>query len=413
MTEKKLRILLLAYACEPNKSSEQEVGWKWALHLSEHCQVTVITRTNNRNAIENQALYDPRVSCIQWIYHDLGECWLLAKQRLKAHRLYYTAWQRSVERLLKSKIFCDEYDIIHHLTFASYRYKTAIASLRGKKIWGPVGGAEATPWHLLPWNHLPGLAHEVIRNLMGARAPGLKEAELYDKIFCSTKETERLLRKRGYSSTLMPTIGLDQSAIPWEKRRIVDTSPLRLLYIGNLQHLKGIHLAIESLNFTKKPSLLSIVGKGNFESTLKRIATKQGVSERVQFLGYVPNAQLKPLHESHDVFIFPSLHDSGGIALMEAMAAEMPSIVLRCGGPEILTSEFCAQRISLGSKMQIINGLAKAIDIYAADSDLRFRHGTAAKQRVMDFYLWENKAKSMVEYYEELVTSNKTPRKVS
>ena len=50
----KVKILLSAYACEPNKGSEPEVGWKWATTLSKlgH-EVHVITRLNNKENIEN------------------------------------------------------------------------------------------------------------------------------------------------------------------------------------------------------------------------------------------------------------------------------------------------------------------------------------------------------------------------
>ncbi len=412
MKDRRLRVLLLAYACEPNKSSEQEVGWKWALHLSEYCDITVITRSNNRLTIEDQAQHDARVNRIQWIYRDLGTFWLTVKRSLKAHRLYYSVWQKSVERFLRSNNIRSEFDVIHHLTFASYRYKTAIAHLPGKKIWGPVGGAESTPWHLLPWNHFSTLVHEIVRNLMARRAPGLKDAQLFDKVLVSTRETELLFKKMGISTTLMPTIGLDQSAVPLKTprhNRSREQAPhLRLLYVGNLQHLKGIHLAIKSLKFTQCPTTLSIVGKGEYESALRQAACEHGVADRVKFLGYVPNSELSALHESYDVFIFPSFHDSGGIALMEAMVAEMPSIVLRCGGPEILTSELCAQRVALGSENEIIQSLAAAADIYASDTNLRTEHGTHARQRVIDFYLWENKAKTMIQQYEELVASNAT-----
>ena len=50
-----MKILLSAYACEPNKGSEPEVGWKWATSLSDlgH-EVYVITRSNNKNSIEQE-----------------------------------------------------------------------------------------------------------------------------------------------------------------------------------------------------------------------------------------------------------------------------------------------------------------------------------------------------------------------
>ena len=39
----RLRVLISAYACEPDKGSEPEVGWKWALHLARFHDVCVLT----------------------------------------------------------------------------------------------------------------------------------------------------------------------------------------------------------------------------------------------------------------------------------------------------------------------------------------------------------------------------------
>lgn len=47
-----MKILLSAYACEPNKGSEPGVGWGWATELAKHHQVWVLTRDNNQPVIE-------------------------------------------------------------------------------------------------------------------------------------------------------------------------------------------------------------------------------------------------------------------------------------------------------------------------------------------------------------------------
>ena len=51
---KKLKVLISAYACEPNKGSEPEVGWQWALQMARYHDVTVLTRSNNRAGIEKE-----------------------------------------------------------------------------------------------------------------------------------------------------------------------------------------------------------------------------------------------------------------------------------------------------------------------------------------------------------------------
>lgn len=47
-----MKVLLSAYACEPNRGSEQGVGWGWAIELSKSNEVWVLTRDRNQERIE-------------------------------------------------------------------------------------------------------------------------------------------------------------------------------------------------------------------------------------------------------------------------------------------------------------------------------------------------------------------------
>ena len=58
----RLRILLSAYACEPDRGSEPGVGWNWVRHLAREHEVWVITRSNNRGIIDANDQPDPGVS---------------------------------------------------------------------------------------------------------------------------------------------------------------------------------------------------------------------------------------------------------------------------------------------------------------------------------------------------------------
>ena len=52
-----MKILISAYACEPDKGSESEVGWSWVKYLSKtKNKVFVITRSNNKKNIEKKKL---------------------------------------------------------------------------------------------------------------------------------------------------------------------------------------------------------------------------------------------------------------------------------------------------------------------------------------------------------------------
>ena len=67
-------ILIVAYACEPNKTSEPGVGWNFSKELSKYTKVTVLTRLNNKIHIDNYSC-----SNMTFIYYDLPLFFLFLK----------------------------------------------------------------------------------------------------------------------------------------------------------------------------------------------------------------------------------------------------------------------------------------------------------------------------------------------
>jgi len=80
-----------------------------------------------------------------------------------------------------------------------------------------------------------------------------------------------------------------------------------------------------------------IVGSGPEEQSLKNLAKKEGVENRVEFVGHVDHAQLPALLHAADIFIRPSRSEGMGNAFVEAMAAGIPIIGTNVGGiPDFL-----------------------------------------------------------------------------
>jgi len=86
-----MRVLLSAYACEPNKGSEPEVGWQRALHmLSIADEVWVLTRSNNRSVIEADPL--SHSAGLHFIYYDLSKWALRLKRKFWFLPIYFVLW---------------------------------------------------------------------------------------------------------------------------------------------------------------------------------------------------------------------------------------------------------------------------------------------------------------------------------
>lgn len=117
---------------------------------------------------------------------------------------------------------------------------------------------------------------------------------------------------------------------------------LRFLTVGLLQKEKGIHYLLEAA------AILIAQGKSNFELViggdgkelpkLKATARRLGLASCCRFLGLLTRSQVREALKGTDVFILPSLGETFGIVLGEAMACGIPVISTRCGGPEFVVT---------------------------------------------------------------------------
>jgi glycosyltransferase involved in cell wall biosynthesis len=409
----RLKVLISAYACEPGKGSEPEVGWQWCMQMARFHDVTVVTRENNRATIVVALAAMPSGQAVpRFVYFDGPSPLLRLKARFNATRLYYIWWQRSVRTVIAALCQEKKFDLLHHVTFAGYRYITGIWGHGVPSIWGPIGGMESIDWRLLPYRHPLELAVELGRNLSNfiqstptAALPA--RARRSQLTLVSTLETRNCLDEFNLSCTLMPTVGLDIADIP--ERAFADTPaqrPLRLLFVGQLIWLKGVDLAVEALATSRTDAILHFIGGGPFRHAIEKLARKLGVEGRVTFSPRIPREQVIRELFGYDVFLFPSLHDSGGFAVLEAMATGMPVICLDCGGPALSVADGCGFRIPVGKRKDVIASLAEKIGVYSADREAVATHGRHARTQVAEHYDWRRKGELMNELYHE-VTQNK------
>ena len=137
-----MKVFIIAFACEPNRTSEPGVGWNIVGELAKHHELTVLTRCNNRKDIEAHIAANPTASHgkIHWEYYDLAEWFHQLKKRLPCGiQLYQELWQFGAAKKYKDEF--KEYDIVHHLTFGSIFFTPWAAKYTDHFVWGPIGGA--------------------------------------------------------------------------------------------------------------------------------------------------------------------------------------------------------------------------------------------------------------------------------
>lgn len=412
------RVLLSAFACEPNKGSEPEVGWQWAMQISRFHDVTVLTRHQYRAPIEAWLkTHRGEHPEPKFIYFDLPGWIERFGKGSVCLRLYYVLWQKRVRAVIKRLHQENPFDVFHHVTFATFRYPTTIWGHGAPSIWGPIGGTESVPTPLLPWNHPTSLVVEISRNLnnliQSSRFTQLpKRAAASTRILVSTMEMQKTLADLGFKSQLMTTIGLQTGQLPYRPHRKSD-GPLKLLFVGKIITLKGIDLAMAALRASSTNATLTFIGTGNYLAAAKRSAEKLGVGERVVFLGQLPREKVLAIYEEFDAMLFPSLHDTGGFAVIEAMFNELPVICLDCGGPAVAVREGCGIRVPVHDRPQVVNGIAEAIQLYDKNRPLLLSHGKAARASILENYDWDKKGDQMNEVYEGIFNPASRPASAS
>ena len=342
-----MKLLISTYACAPNHGSEQAVGWNWTTeaHRLGH-QVWALASPVNRAAIEAACRADPELAGIHWTFPDIGIWPLQPGVEPVWERTYNLLWQRKALRLARALHRTVGFDAVHHLTWGGVRAPTFLGALGAPLIVGPIGGGETSPGLLRDGFTFKAKVIERIRDLSNATIAanplvhgGLADASV---IFVKTPDTRQLLtRSMQRKSMTFLEVSLQPAQIGAPRR--ARQGPPRLLYAGRLLYWKGAHIALQAfaqLALRMPDTRLTLVGKGPESGRLKAQAAAMNLDHKVDFIPWLPQQQLFELYETHDLFVFPSLHDSSGNVVIEALSRGLPVMCLDLGGPrQIVTPQ--------------------------------------------------------------------------
>ncbi len=417
-----IQVLVSAFACEPGRGSEQEVGWKWAVELAGSGaleRVTVLTQTRNRPGIERwMERPEYRSLPLDFEYVQLPGVLYRMKSRFDFLTMpYYAAWQWLAMKRAKAMLREGGFDLVHHLTFATFRVPVWMKRLGLPVVMGPVGGAEQAPWALLGHRARPGVyLREAFRNVMTGL--GVLTLRLFPPLeggrgicLAATPRMRAIFGGLGLPVKLYPTVGVDLG--PEEPGKSLPVrGARRFLFVGRLHFLKGLQLLLDAFARAGAEGWsLTLVGSGAEDAVLRRQARELGIEGRVEFRGHVPREELGAIYREHDVLCAPSLYESGGFSVLEGMEHGLPAIVLDVGGHAVSVTDECGIKVSAdGTAAAAIEGVAAAIRRYAEDGDLLAAHSRAARERVEREYSWQVKVPRMLGIYESVSEEGKWRR---
>jgi len=189
--------------------------------------------------------------------------------------------------------------------------------------------------------------------------------------FVATQSVEDDLKARGFERMMRWTRGVDIDLFKPRSVRLFGEQPV-FLYVGRVAIEKNIKAFLD----LDLPGRKVVVGTGPQVPELKRRYPD------VLFAGHKEGEDLAKAYASADVFVFPSLTDTFGLVLLEALACGVPVAAYPASGPkDVLTDPACG----------VISDDLQAAALAALKLDR-----AAARAHALDFS-WENSAKEFVE----------------
>jgi glycosyltransferase involved in cell wall biosynthesis len=409
----RLRVLMSAYGCEPGKGSEPGIGWNVAREMARRHDVWVITRANNRAAIESALVREP-VAGLTFAYYDVPRWASWWKRGSRGVQLYYYLWQLGIHSLARRLHREVGFDVTHHVTFVKYWAPSPLARLPVPFLWGPVGGGDSTPRAFLADLSPASRRYERLREAarwVGERDPLVRlTARRAGLAVATTPETAAAVKRIGARRVeTLSQVGFAPHEIASVGAAARRDGAFRVISLGNLLGLKGYHLGLRAFaRLGEGAAEYWLVGDGPERGNLEQLARELGVAARVRFFGRLPRSEAVARLAECDVLLHPSLHDSGGIVCLEAMGAGKPVVCLDLGGPSLIVRPETGCSIPARDPAQAVEALSEALRRLAGDGELRARLGEAGRRRVAEEYNWTRKGEIFDRMYRELAGEGRT-----
>ncbi len=417
-------ILLVAYQCAPGMGSVSQIGWAWFTGLARTRPVTLLTHVRNRAAIEAAGPL-PAGASIRYIDTE----WL-------ARPLY-----RIAQRLFPRSEHC--VFLVSQLDFFAFDR----AALRAARHLARRHG-DAPPWAVAHMVTPVTLSAPTCLHRLGlplVRGPlncGLTDPPGFDRVMRA--ESRWLWRVRGVARTLDHLLGslahtdallvatrATTAAVPAAYRarcvpmleNAVDPArfepgpplpapgadePLTIAFVGRLVPVKALDLLLHALARLRDAGVrcrLTVVGDGPMRAKWEALTRRLGLTEQVRFTGNLPHQGVADAMRACHVFCLPSVRESGGAVLLEAMACERPVVAMDFGGPAEIVDDEVGRCVPFHDPASAIDGLADALLDCVRQPDAWRRRGVVARRRVLDRYTWDAKIDAAAQLYDTLAAA--------
>jgi glycosyltransferase involved in cell wall biosynthesis len=234
--------------------------------------------------------------------------------------------------------------------------------------------------------------------------------------FVMKNATDRLIASSDYALSLLNQLGISRDRISLipngvDTEKFTPNSSMRpenvLLYVGRIEPGKGLHYLIRALKSISTPMELMIAGPRSRNESynieiFSMIEKENALSlHKITYLGELTSDQLADLYKKVTLLVLPSLNETFGIVLLEAMASGTPIVASKSGGmPEIIGEN--GVLFESGNPVD----LARKIEYLLQDKSLRTRMGINGRRLVQENFSYDRVAQKLIEVYQQMLSKS-------
>ena len=399
-----MNYLISAYSVNPYKGSEDSIGWNWVLQYEKNYKkgdrIILLTKKFNEKDTR-RGLKEFNIQHVELVIVDVPDALNWFREKHSAfHHMYYILWQHWAWLWVKHSGI--RFDVIHHVTMNDYRIPSELYKAKGAKvIWGPMGGAQVTPKPLKVYekNQLVASFREFVNKSCSWNPFYKKALRSYYKIYCINNETQKQIsRIVGKDVPLMPELALrdEYKNLPIRKGK---NDILKIVFVGRLIGKKGIAFLVDALSLmpTDMDWELLIFGDGDDRALIEKQIADSGIGKKVKLMGNRPLNQIAEAYQQADVFVLPSLRETSGNVLLEAMAYAVPIVAFDTSFCRLLKEVDCGVFINTEQALDNIKeDYCKAIVTLGQDKELAKQMGLNGYKYVNSKLTWDEKYRIIV-----------------
>lgn len=399
-----MKVLISAYACQPHRGSEPGIGWNTARQMAKRHNIWVITRGDNRPAIEAELAAHP-VPSLHVVYYDLPG-WKRKRHALQAH---YWFWQFGIYQVARALHRQIHFDLAHHVSYVRWWTPSLLALLPIPFVWGPVGGGESVAPAFRKDLSLRARLEEAMRSALARLSmynPLVRLTARHTTLaMANNDQTAARVKQLGVSKIwCLSESCVDRAAfVPINNSADTATNgAVRFASLTRLVHWKGVHLGLRAFASLHEPDAQYwIVGEGPERQRLQTLATRLGVADRVLFREHLSRPEWLRILRQCDALVHPCLANSGSMISLEAMAARRPVICLDISGIRSQVTPRTGFIISADNPEQAVAGLADAMRSVIRDRASAQHLALRAQKHVQAHFTWESQAEQLNAAYVE------------